>query len=132
MSSNCITCSNKTNGWAHVSNYTTAYTYCSYDCYKQKPCLVSTPSVPLATGTEKVIVPIHKKLDVYPFIFLTDTELNELSTTEYIHYREDLDEHCLLNPIKSEIHYTNLQNDKHTKSIEEQCSSESEDEIYEY
>jgi hypothetical protein len=132
MSSTCITCSKKTNVWAHVSNYVSACTYCSYDCYKQTPCLVPTPSVPRALGHEPVILPFHKKIEVSPFIFLTDTELNDLSSTEYIQYNDELDDHCLLNPLKLEVHYTNLQNDKHMKSIEDKFISDSEDEVDDY
>jgi len=86
----------------------------------------------MAKGDETVIVPIHNKIDVSPFIFLSDVELNDLSSTEYIHYNNELDEHCLLNPLRAEVHYTNLQNDKHMKSIEDKFVSESEDEIDDY
>jgi hypothetical protein len=136
MSMICTSCSKNTAGWAHVSNYRDSFTYCSYDCYKHKPCLIPTPSIPMATdsymSTNKVILPIRKQIVISPFIFLTDTEINDLSSTEYIKYNEDVDDQFLLNPIRSEVHYTNIENDKHVKSIEDKftCHSDTESDDY--
>jgi len=83
-------------------------------------------------STNKVILPIRKQIVISPFIFLTDTEINDLSSTEYIKYNEDVDDQFLLNPIRSEVHYTNIENDKHVKSIEDKftCGSDTESDDY--
>tara|TARA_B110001469_G_C9549253_1_gene272544 strand:- start:646 stop:960 length:315 start_codon:yes stop_codon:yes gene_type:complete len=52
------------------------------------------------------------------FIFLSEEELNQLTNEEYYSYEVNLEEHCLLNSVKSDIYYTGIQYDKHEKYLE--------------
>jgi len=129
----CLDCNHTFNkGWVTISHEGELHTFCCYPCYQNNPILVPTKAKFKSTGKEKVIQPFPNKIEVSPFIFLTDTEISDLSPTEYIKYNEGLDEQFLLNPIKSEVHYTNIANDKHVKNIEEQFTSSSDDEKDDY
>ena len=129
----CLDCNDTFNkGWTTLSHGGELHTFCCYPTYKNNPILLPTKSIFKSTGKEKVIQPISNEIMVSPFIFLSDTEITDLSHTEYIKYNEGLDEQFLLNPIKSEVHYTNIENDKHVKEIEGQFSSSSDDDLDDY
>ena len=129
----CLDCNDSFNkGWATICHNGELHTFCCYPTYQNNPVFVPTKSRFKSTGKEKVVLPTCKKIEVSPFIFLSDTEISDLSPTEYIKYNEGLDEQFLLNPIKSEVHYTNIANDKHVKDIEDQFGSSSESEKDDY
>jgi len=129
----CLDCNHTFNkGWVTIAQDDELHTFCCYPCYQNNPILVPTKAKYKSTGLEKVILPVPKKIEFSPFIFLTDTEIKDLSPTEYIKYNEEVDDQFLLNPIKSEVHYTNIENEKHVKNIEEQFTSSSEDDVDDY
>jgi len=129
----CLDCNDSfKEGWATISHNGELHTFCCYPSYQNNPVLVPTQAKFKSTGKEKVIQPVPNKIEISPFIFLTDTEITDLSHTEYIKYNEDVDDQFLLNPIKSEVHFTNIANDKHVKNIEDQFASSSDDEQDDY
>ena len=124
----CLDCNDSFNkGWATICHNGELHTFCCYPTYQNNPVFVPTKSRFKSTGKEKIVLPTCKKIEVSPFIFLSDTEISDLSPTEYINYNEGVEDQFLLNPIKSEIHYMNIANDKHVKHIEEQFTSGSDD-----
>ena len=129
----CLDCNDSFNkGWATICHNGELHTFCCYPSYQNNPVLVPTKATFKSTGKEKVVLPTCKKIEVSSFIFLSDTEITDLSPTDYIKYNEGLDEQFLLNPIKSEVHYMNIANDKHVKDIEDQFGSSSESEKDDY
>jgi|TARA_B110000495_G_C22874182_1_gene509812 hypothetical protein len=129
----CLDCNDSfKEGWATISHNDELHTFCCYPCYQSNPILVPTKAVFKSTGREKVVQPICKQIEVSPFIFLTETEITDLSPTDYIKYNEEVDNQFLLNPIQMEVHYTNIRNDMHTKTIEDQFTSSSDDDIDDY
>tara|TARA_B110001469_G_C9293428_1_gene160605 strand:- start:33 stop:425 length:393 start_codon:yes stop_codon:yes gene_type:complete len=129
----CLDCNDSfKEGWATICHNGELHTFCCYPSYQNNPVLVPTKATFKSTGKEKVVLPTCKKIEVSSFIFLSDTEITDLSPTDYIKYNEGLDEQFLLNPIKSEVHYMNIANDKHVKDIEDQFGSSSESEKDDY
>ena len=53
------------------------------------------------------------------FIFLTETEINDLTNEQYSQYKLDYEEACFLNETKSRVYEEGLHNDEYTRSIEE-------------
>ena len=73
---------------------------------------------------------IRTKPKYEPFNFLTDTEINNMSTEEYSKYEENVDEQCLLNPMRSNVYYEQLENEEHERRIENESSDSSQDVVF--
>ena len=123
MNYKCYTCKKETKGWVKVSQYSCSEfnTYCSYDCYKMNPVIV--PQGPVYKSLKEnsaypLIIPSINIEKENKFIFLSEEELNQLTNEEYYSYEVNLEEHCLLNSVKSDIYYTGIQYDKHEKYLE--------------
>ena len=73
---------------------------------------------------------IRTKPKYEPFNFLTDTEVNNMSSGEYAKYEENVDEQFLLNPTRSKVYYEQLENEEHERMIENESSDSSEEVRY--
>ena len=122
----CKDCTNTFHkGWATVKHNEESYTFCCYACYQETPLILPTKSVFKATEEEHVILPVldHKQ----SFTFLTEEELRELTTEQYQEYELNVDEQFLLNPIRSQVHYDSISNDKRVAEMEEDFYDSSSD-----
>ena len=144
MNKSCYTCDKDTKGWATVSNYSSkgSTTYCSYDCYKENPMIVPSEAYYKSTSAnnddtddnEHVIIPVTNYEDKNDnFIFLSETDINQLTSQGYSSYKQHLEEYFCMNPHASEIYHTNLENDKREKELEDEFNeSDTEDESDDY
>jgi hypothetical protein len=53
-----------------------------------------------------------------------------MSTEEYSKYEENVDEQCLLNPMRSNVYYEQLENEEHERRIENESSDSSQDVVF--
>jgi hypothetical protein len=60
------------------------------------------------------------------FVFLTETEINQLSQEEYRNYKLNYEENCFLNETKAKIHEESLLEDARSRYLEEYENSENE------
>ena len=122
MSYVCSACNKTYEGkaWITINTEKTVIT-CSYLCYKK--CLDHIPKkhFHLIQNMEDFNEPrpvFHTQPPEPPFQFLTETEINKLTDEEYYRYKLDLDEHCLLNPARSQVYHEGLENDAHALALE--------------
>ena len=112
-------------GWATVKHNEESYTFCCYSCYQANPLILPTTSVFKATEDEHVIVPVLDYQDT--FKFLSEEELKDLTNEQYQEYELNVDEQFLLNPIRSQVHYDSISNDKRVAEIEAEFYDSSSD-----
>jgi len=133
----CYTCKKETKGWVKVSPYSCDQfnTYCSYDCYKKNPMIVPTQSECKSRAlesleSEPVLFPHMNNSKDDEFIFLTETEINQLTNDQYRNYKDDLEQSLNEN---NDIYQTTLENEKREKELEDEFNeSSSNDENDDY
>ena len=116
--------------WITIDFPGNLYHSCSYSCNRKMDDILPKGYYNLIVNKEDFNEPmpvIRTKPKYEPFNFLTDTEINNMSTEEYAKYEENIDEQFLLNPIGSKVYYEQLENEEHEKMIENESSDSSEE-----
>jgi len=132
MNYKCNTCLKESEGKAWISIQTPEQIVyaCSYLCYKRNLDHIPKRHFHLILNPEDFNEPrpVFKTPTEETFNYLTEADINELSNEQYSNYKDELDEQFLLNPVKSEVYYAGLKDDKHTEELEGDCNYNSSDE----
>ena len=116
--------------WITINFPGNLYHACSYSCNRKMDNVLPKGYYDLIVNKEDFNEPmpvIRTKPKYEPFNFLTDTEINNMSSEEYSKYKENIDEQFLLNPIRSKVYYEQLENEEHERIIENESSDSSEE-----
>ena len=119
--------------WITIDFPGNLYHSCSYSCIRKMDDILPKGYYDLIVNKEDFNEPmpvIRTKPKYEPFNFLTDTEINKMSTEEYAKYEENVDEQFLLNPTRSKVYYEQLENEEHERMIENESSGSSEEAVY--
>ena len=119
--------------WITIDFPSGLYHSCSYSCNRKMDDVLPKGYYDLIVNKEDFNEPmpvIRTKPKYEPFNFLTDTEINNMSSEEYSKYTENIDEQFLLNPIRSKVYYEQLENQEHERMIENESSDSSEEAVY--
>lgn len=103
-------------------------TFSSYLEYKRNLDKIPKKHMNLVENKEdfNYIAPIVNQTKEDSFVFLTETEINELSNEEYNNYKINYEENCMLNNTKHLIHEENIRNDNYIRMIEETIDTDEE------
>ena len=130
----CNKCNSKYEGkpWITIQFPENTFKACSYLCYNHcRKFVLPKDHFDLIVNKEDFNHPrpiTHKPDNSYDFKFLTETEINQLSNDDYRRYKEEFQDHHLLQPNQWEIYNDNLTDQARLRDLE--LDEYSDDEIF--
>ena len=125
----CIQCSKTSDkAWMTILNEGETTHLCSYLCYRRGRDKYPKKLWPLIQNKEDFddIRPIQMlQLKTKSFQFLNYDELLQLPDEEVGDYYDNLDDHMTLNPMVSEIHHEQEQEDRRVRELEDEWETSS-------
>lgn len=113
--------------WDGISGPVTFSSYIAYNNSLEK---IPKQHIHLVENKEdfNYLLPIvTKQSKSESFNFLTETEINKLTNEEYRTYKEKLQEYYLLNPNRTEIEVTAMEDDAYQRELEMNISTTDEE-----